>query len=92
MNKLLIMSVIAVGLLGCSIPNPVITEKTLIIQGLWTPPQQVDQNIFILGGWNTEDAISGAASHCRRIGKRMESFPILPIEISNRATITYSCK
>lgn len=92
MKKSLTISAFILILAGCASPMPGETNNRIISPGQWTVPQEVGQNAFLVRGWNTSDAISGATIHCRGIGKRMESSQIVPSEALTRATITYSCK
>jgi len=59
--------------------------------GQSTYPQQVESNTFLIGGYNTQDAIKGATLHCQEMGRRMEMIQLIPSTNSLRATITYSC-
>ena len=59
--------------------------------GQWTAPMSLGGGKYLIQGYDTEDAITGANSYCSRQGKSISTDSIVPHTRSERASVTFSC-
>ena len=79
-----------ISLLGCATPGE--TTGNMLRGGQWSPTRNVGQDKFLVEGYDTEDAITGATAYCVKRSKRFDAISIVPHSRNDRATITFTCR
>ena len=57
----------------------------------YTPVQDMGNNTFWIQGYDSEDAITGAKSHCSKVNGKFMMVEMIPHTQKERATLTFKC-
>lgn len=58
----------------------------------YTPVTSIGSDRFLIQGYDTEDALTGARTYCVKQGNKFNAESIVPHTQRERATVTFTCR
>ena len=67
------------------------TSNRYLRSGQWTHPESVGGGNYLIGGYDTQDAVAGGNSFCSQQNKQFKLVSLTPNTRRVRATLIFSC-